>query len=97
MSDDDSIQLNPTRPKDLYKCHSNVSREIALVDFLNNDGDVVPDVVFQGVKEGVTIHDREDMYRMGKKQELKVAGIEQDDLDIDCLLQLSVTIDPSRH
>jgi hypothetical protein len=73
MSDTDSIQLNPVRTKTLYKHQSNVSREIALVDFLN-DGHVALDVVLHGVKEGVTIHDREDMYRMGKNQELKVAA-----------------------
>lgn len=56
----------------MYRYHSNVSREIALVDFLNKDDNVAPDVGFYDVKEGVTIHDREDMYRMGKKQELKV-------------------------
>lgn len=73
MSDSDSIQLSPIRPKNLYRYHSNASREIALVDFLNRDRNVAPDVVLPEVKDGVTIHDREDMYRMGKKQELKVA------------------------
>jgi len=77
MSDSDSIQLNPIRPKNLYRHQSNVSREIALVDFLNKDDNVTPEVVFHDVKEGVTIHDRKDMYRMGKKQELKVATTRQ--------------------
>lgn len=71
MSDSESLQLNPIRPKNLYRYHSNVSREIALVDFLN-DGHVQTEAVRYEAKEGVTIHDREDMYRMGKKQELKV-------------------------
>lgn len=74
MSDSDSIQLNPIRPKELYRYHSNVSREIALVDFLN-DGYVAPDAVIYGVKKGFTVQDREDMYRMGKKQELKVSKL----------------------
>lgn len=73
MTDSKSPQLNPIIPKKLYRYHSNVSREIALVDFLN-DGHVAPDVFHYGVKEGVTTYDREDMYRMGKKQELKVVG-----------------------
>jgi hypothetical protein len=75
MSDSDSIQLNPIRPKDLYRHQSNISREIALIDFLNNDGNFAPDIILREVKEGITIHDREDMYRMGKKQELRVVTI----------------------
>ncbi|KAJ4340185.1 hypothetical protein N0V87_002806 [Didymella glomerata] len=71
MSDSDSIQLNPIRSKNLYRHQSNISREIALIDFLNNDGNFAPDIILREVKEGITIHDREDMYRMGKKQELR--------------------------
>lgn len=72
MSDSNSIHLNPARPKNLYRFQSNASREIALVDFLNKSDSFAPDVGVHDVKESVTIHDREDMYRMGKNQELKV-------------------------
>lgn len=71
MSDSESPQLNPIIPKNLYRYHSNVSREIALVHFLN-DAHVAPDVFHYGVKKGVTTYDREVTYRMGKKQELEV-------------------------
>ncbi|KAF3050767.1 hypothetical protein E8E11_010036 [Didymella keratinophila] len=71
MSDSDSMQLNPVRPKNLYRHQSNVEREIALVDFLNKDDNFAPDVVFYDVTDGVTIRDRENLYRMGKKHELK--------------------------
>jgi hypothetical protein len=70
MSDSDSLPIEPIRSKTLYRHHTNASREIALVDFLN-DG-YTGGVREYEAKEGLTIHDRDDMYRMGKKQELKV-------------------------
>lgn len=79
MSDHESLALGPVRPQKLYRFHSNASREIALVDCLNeypdddglDGGRVARDVVLRG---GVSVRDREDMYRLGKKQELKVGG-----------------------
>ena len=71
MSDSESLPIDPIRLKNLYKYHSNVSREIALVDFLN-DGCIQPMTSENETREGTTVYDQEDMYRMGKKQELKV-------------------------
>ncbi|XPS71073.1 hypothetical protein M3J09_003258 [Ascochyta lentis] len=70
MSDSESPPIILTRPKTLYRHHTNASREIALVDFLN-DGYVQPENLSPEKKEAIAVHDQEDMYRMGKKQELK--------------------------
>lgn len=70
MSDPESPPISVISPKKLYRHHTNASREIALVDFLNNG--VQPEKLDNTKKEDITVHDQEDMYRMGKKQELKV-------------------------
>lgn len=74
MSEFENLPINPVRSKTLYRYHTNASREIALVDFLN-DGFVQPNALAGVSKDGVTVHDKEDMYRMGKKQELKVGSV----------------------
>lgn len=71
MSDADSSPIRSTDPKNPYGYHSNISREIALIDFLN-DGPTQPGNVRVESRDGATAYDKEDMYRMGKKQEFKV-------------------------
>lgn len=71
MSAADALQINPIGSKTLYKYHSNVSREIALVDFLNDEESRSSTARYASTNCS-TVFDQEDMYRMGKKQELKV-------------------------
>lgn len=73
MSNMDDIPAKLKGPNTLYRHHTNASREIALVDFLNN-GCINPGLLDYGTKHGAIVHDQEDMYRMGKKQELKVGS-----------------------
>lgn len=86
MSDSENLPINPIRPKNLYRFYNNASREIALVDFLN-DGFIEPMTVECEKKDGTTICDQEDMYRMGKIQELKVRSVESTPNFADCLKQ----------
>jgi hypothetical protein len=73
MSDtSESPRVKSIESKTLYRHHTNASREIALVDLLNNDTYTQPNNHVNSTNEGLTLHDQEDMYRMGKTQELKV-------------------------